>query len=251
MRKLRIIFRYARSAFCFFLFGNGALALSGIVFPAGWIFFRDPVRRRRYFVNAIRFSWAALLFLFWAMRLTKMEIRGRERLKNLRGNVIVANHPSLIDIVYLIVAVPNSVCLVKSALAKNFIVRTLVNSAFLPNDASFPKLLAQTKKALDDGFNLIIFPEMTRTRLHEPSTVHNGAFYFALNANAPVLPIKISPTQRILAKDQPACYAGDSYVRYDIEPLPPLSVPAECAAFSDRKKVRILAARFREICLEK
>ena len=46
------------------------------------------------------------------------EIRGRERLRR-DGLLILANHPTLIDVVLLVSLLPNADCVVKSAVARN------------------------------------------------------------------------------------------------------------------------------------
>ncbi len=246
-RKIEIARRYLTSLFCFFVFGSGALAIAGLIFPLCALATREPYARRRIFAKIIRWSWTFFLWLFRATYLCKIVSQTRETLKNVRGNVIVANHPSLIDIILLIVETRDSVCVVKESLTRNIFCRGLVNNAYLSNGLPFEEMLAQSKDLLNHGFNIIIFPEQTRTRVNTPPTIHLGAFHVAANANAPVLPITIKFSERILAKDQLACYPGASCVTIDINAHPNYRVPAELADAPRRIQARALADKFKQI----
>lgn len=53
------------------------------------------------------------------------------------------------------------------------------------------RALTEAKKVLDAGFNLLIFPEGTRSQRHEMGEFKAGAFKFAEKAKVPILPITI------------------------------------------------------------
>ena len=56
------------------------------------------------------------------------------------------------------------------------------------------KTLGEAKKNLDLGFNLLIFPEGTRSKSHEMGEFKSGAFKFAEKAKVPILPVTIDGT---------------------------------------------------------
>ncbi len=249
IKKMRIACRFLRSWICFLVFGFGALLLSGIFFPPAFIFLREKNRRRRYFVRVIRVAWRVMLGRFRAFFLADSKLCPDATVfEKMRGNVVVANHPTLIDILFLVVSIPHSVCIVKNSLARNPFVAVLVRNAFLPNDVPFSRLLENSQKLLNAGFNLVVFPEMTRTRLHTPSQVHTGAFHIALHARAPISFVKIVPSERILAKEQPLGYAGTRFVAFDLV-FRERTVPAAETALSHRVQARELAEKFRNLCL--
>lgn len=245
-RKIEIVRRYLTSLFCFFVFGTGALAIAGLIFPFCSPAAKDPYDRRRLFAKIIRISWALFLGLFKITRLCKIVCDDPEKLKSVRGNVIVANHPSLIDIIILTVASRNSICIVKESLTRNFFCRGLVNNTHISNGLPFDEMLAQTKDLLERGFNIIIFPEQTRTRENVKPTIHLGAFHIAANAGVPVLPVKIKFSERILAKDQPACYPGTRRAIIRLRVLPEIGVPAELSDAPRRIQARALANEFEQ-----
>ena len=63
------------------------------------------------------------------------DFKAIEKLRSVRGHVIIANHPCLIDVVALISFVPNPDCVVKSHLWKNPFMRGVIRSTgYLSND---------------------------------------------------------------------------------------------------------------------
>ena len=53
------------------------------------------------------------------------------------------------------------------------------------------KALKEAKELLDQGFNLVIFPEGTRSRKHEMGEFKAGAFKFAEKGKVPILPVTV------------------------------------------------------------
>ncbi|MCR5184284.1 MAG: 1-acyl-sn-glycerol-3-phosphate acyltransferase [Opitutales bacterium] len=248
LKKLEIARRYLTSLFCFLVFGIGALAISGLIFPLCAFATREPYARRRLFAKIIRWSWTLFLGLFKATWLCKIIAQPQNVLKTVRGHVIVANHPSLVDIILLIVETRDSICIAKESLTRNFFCAGLVNNAYLSNGVPFEKLLEQSKELLAQGFNIIIFPEQTRTRAHTKPTVHLGAFHIAANAGAPVLPVSINFSERVLAKDQFPCYPGTGRVTIRVDAHEAYGVPAELADAPRRIQARALAEKFKTVC---
>ena len=81
--------------------------------------------------------------------LFKLDIKNLSKIKN---KVIVATHPSFIDIVILIAFIPRSTCFVKKELAHNPILKNLVNSIFITNEVELeetPRLYASRVERQD------------------------------------------------------------------------------------------------------
>lgn len=78
------------------------------------------------------------------------------------------------------------------------------------------RALSEAKKILDLGFNMIIFPEGTRSRCHEMGEFKPGAFKFAEKAKVPILPITIDGSYKLfeeLGSYQPC------HIKVTIHPL--------------------------------
>ena len=58
------------------------------------------------------------------------------------------------------------------------------------------RALGEAKKLLDMGFNLLIFPEGTRSKSHEMGEFKAGAFKFAEKAKVPILPVTLDGSYR-------------------------------------------------------
>lgn len=59
------------------------------------------------------------------------------------------------------------------------------------------RALSAAKKILDQGFNLAIFPEGTRSQCHEMGEFKAGAFKFAEKGKVPILPVTIDGSYKL------------------------------------------------------
>lgn len=80
---------------------------------------------------------------------------------------MVANHPTLIDYVILASVMPETDCLVKSALLRNPFVSGVIRAADYLINSEAETLLSASQQRLAQGDTLLIFPEGTRTRSGE------------------------------------------------------------------------------------
>ena len=118
------------------------------------------------------------------------------------GQLIVANHPTLIDIVFLISMLPNAICIVKSELYRNIFTRGPVSRAgYVPNDSP-EQLVGDCVKALDSGASLVIFPEGTRSVDGRPGCFRRGAAYVFLGARCPLILATIESRPPTLVKGE-------------------------------------------------
>ncbi len=60
------------------------------------------------------------------------------------------------------------------------------------------KSINEAKEVLDLGFNLVIFPEGTRSQCHEMGEFKPGAFKFAEKAKVPILPVTLDGGYKLL-----------------------------------------------------
>ena len=128
----------------------------------------------------------------------RLSVENREMLKGIKGKVVIANHPSLLDVVILISLIPNANCIVKGSLVQNKFISLIIRNLYIPNTLPFDEQLERAKKSmLEDGNNLIIFPEGTRSKPGEPWYFKKGAARFALYANADVVPIYFGGNEKI------------------------------------------------------
>ena len=95
------VYRAFMKLFFYLFFGTGSIVLALLVFP--WI--RVFVHPKRKFQTAARaFVSGSFRFFINFMRLTgtvKLKVEDREKFKNLHSKIIIANHPSMLDFVFI------------------------------------------------------------------------------------------------------------------------------------------------------
>ena len=187
---------------CFAIFGGGALGLGGIIFPILLLLYRRPETRRKILSQSIHGSWKFFVWLMCWMRLISVKCDEIRELNQISGHIIVANHPSLIDVVILISLIPKCVCVVKKSLFHNVFIKGVIRNIYLPNDISAEEFIARGSEFLDAGYNIVVFPEGTRTVNNRKVHLHRGFAYLHIKTKKPILPIHIDNTPRILGKTQ-------------------------------------------------
>lgn len=78
------------------------------------------------------------------------------------------------------------------------------------------KSLKEAKDLLDQGFNLVIFPEGTRSRKHEMGEFKAGAFKFAEKGKVPILPVTLDGGYHLI--EETGSYQPTN-VRITVHPL--------------------------------
>lgn len=110
--------RLMATAASFTLFGLGSLCLRLVIFPLLSCLPGTPeAHQRRARATISRLFWLFIRFMARCGVLT-YDVQGAEKLGR-PGQMIIANHPSLIDVVFLIGLVRNANCVVKQSLWQN------------------------------------------------------------------------------------------------------------------------------------
>lgn len=231
--------RVLATALCFAVFGLGGLVVRCLVYPALLLAVRDPLRRQVLSQAVIHRGFRWFVALMRAVGVLSYEVRGAERLRR-RGLLILANHPSLIDVVFLISLVRHADCIVKAELARNPFTRGPVAAAgFITNSGSGADLLAGCLRSLRAGNNLIIFPEGTRTPLQGRARLQRGAAHVAVKGSVAITPVHIHSSLPMLTKGTPWWRVPQRRPHFTIEVREDIAVdPFRCAAPSDALAAR-------------
>jgi len=182
----------------FTIFGIGAILASPLV-----LILRTPDRCQ----PLIRALWRLIVRLFVLSGMISVDSQG---IPAVRGTVIAANHPSLIDVVLLVAAIPHSLYVAKHALRRNPVLAAIVRATALPDDARLPEV---AKSYLDRGWNVVVFPEGTRSPDGGLNVFRRGTVQLALRTGAPLLPVGIRFARRILGKGQRPWDVGEHQIR--------------------------------------
>lgn len=199
--------RCGLAVFDYFFFGFGGLCVSVILMLLTPFF---PEHRRKVLGSKVlQYSWklkCLLLKCTWNLRLHAPQ---KKEMEQIRSSIIVANHPSLIDVVILTAIIPKCMLIVKPALMRWPFLRPILRSLCIVNDGNSTTLLERAQSAIEQGFNIIIFPEGTRTTPGKKNKLHRGAFHLAYRSGAPIVPIRIDTSQPFLTKEAPWWYVGE------------------------------------------
>jgi 1-acyl-sn-glycerol-3-phosphate acyltransferase len=187
---------------CFVLFGVGGLILGLIVFPLVLLLPGRPARRRARTRGLVQRAFRLFVATMSGLGGVSYQIRGRERLGR-PGQLIIANHPTLVDVVFIVAFTPAPACVVKAALFANPFTRRVVRAAGYISNAPTESMIELAIKALRSGDTLVMFPEGTRTRPGQPMAFHRGAASVAVHGASVLTPIYIRVDQPLLHKTQP------------------------------------------------
>jgi 1-acyl-sn-glycerol-3-phosphate acyltransferase len=191
-QKLNHIWRLFGTALSFFLFGLGGLLMGLLLFPALFLFIKDPTRRQTFARACLGRAFSLFIAIMKNLGVLSYSIRGLENLPVPANCIIVANHPTLIDVVFLISLFPEADCVIKSNLWRNPFTRFVVSAAnHIPNDDGAGLLQTSTER-LRSGGTLNLFPEGTRSTPGRELRFKPGAAAIALRAGAKLLPVLIS-----------------------------------------------------------
>jgi len=198
------IYRVLVKWLSFFVFGLGTLILVLMIFPLMRLILHP---RERFKKHARRFISSSMKVFVFFMRLLKgldLEADNREKYRQLSSKIIVANHPSLLDILILFSLIPNADCIVNAKLTHNHIVRGVINQLYIINSLNFTELLRACADTLGQGNCLIIFPEGTRTPRTGKVVIKKGAARISLDCGCGIIPIRIGGTDKYgLGKGDP------------------------------------------------
>ncbi|MES2018959.1 MAG: lysophospholipid acyltransferase family protein [Pseudomonadota bacterium] len=221
--------RVCATGISFVTFGVGGLLLRVLVFPALTLLVRTPSRRIATARTIIRLTFRAFVALMRGLGVLRYEIVGLEKLDR-GGLLILANHPTLIDTVFLMAFVRNADCIVKSHLWNNPFTSGPVRAAGYISNESGAALVDDCIASLRAGNNLIIFPEGTRTPACGSITLKRGAANIAVRGACVVTPVLITCQPPTLGKGEKWWRVPTRHAQFRIEVRDDIDVASFCGA---------------------
>lgn len=190
MFYLNYVWRLLATAFSFLLFGLVGLLMPWVTGP--WIHLRysNRTERRLRARHALHRLFRVFIRIWRFLGVIDWEIHHIERLER-PGLLVLANHPSLFDVVFLMAFIPVPDCIVKERLFGNPVMRGFLRlTGFLANSNPVG-LIEDARASLGAGSSLVIFPEGTRTDPNGTLHFQRGAANIALRTQTPVTPVVI------------------------------------------------------------
>jgi 1-acyl-sn-glycerol-3-phosphate acyltransferase len=187
---------------CFTLFGLGGLILGLLVFPATLLLPGGPERRRARMRGLVQRALRLFVRFIDGVRVISYEFHGSQRLGR-PGQLIIANHPTLVDVVFIVAFTPAPCCVVKSALFRNPFTRGVVRAAGYISNSPTDEMIHGASAALHSGDSLVMFPEGTRTRPGQPLQFARGTASIAVHAAHVLTPVYVRCEPLLLPKFVP------------------------------------------------
>lgn len=230
MLKFFYIFR---TGFLFFIFGFICISGNLLFVPLKIL----SLNRFKIIENLARdliyFSWKFFIFLCKKTKYLDYEF---ENFTPQKGTLIIANHPSLLDIVFMISHFKRANCVIKDKITKNIFLFAAAGCAnYISNDENF---LSNSLDCLKRGEILIIFPEGTRSE--EKIIFHKAASYIAINGAKFLELIYIEMKPRSLLKNHSWYDTPSKTIKYKFSHLQKLEISDFFANISNQIRVRNL-----------
>jgi 1-acyl-sn-glycerol-3-phosphate acyltransferase len=198
------LWRLFATGLSFALFGLGGVAMSLTVFPYYNLAIKDRERRAAFAQAAVHRSWRLFVHTMRTLGVLTYECHGAELLRQERGALVIANHPSLLDIVFIMSFMERTQCVVKAGVWRNPFMRGVVAAAdYIPNLGDPEALIEQCVAALKAGANLVIFPQGSRTPAGQKRPYQRGFAHIALRAGAPIRVVTLACTPPTLRRGEP------------------------------------------------
>ena len=242
--------RVAMTGWSFFMFGAATLMIGGLALPF-MLLFRERFGDRReatYRLNALMRTFAGFLrdtglISYWSPVLPA----GYEG----RGALVIANHPSLIDVVLILSSIPGLSCVAKARWAESWLMGPLIGrTEYVPGPGMSTDVGLEGEVAVVDrieaklrsGVPMVVFPEGTRSGVANLRKFGRGAVEAAIRAGVPILPLFIGLDERFLMKKQ---------AFYDVPPQTPCyhfewfePIETEGKNLDSKRLTKELAARY-------
>jgi 1-acyl-sn-glycerol-3-phosphate acyltransferase len=239
------LWRVMATGLSFALFGFGGLIFAVFVVPVLRLLPGEPRMREFRCQYAIHRSFKWFVRVMEFLGLLAVEVRNAERLRE-PGQLIVANHPTLLDVVFLVSELPQADCVVKQAVMANPFMRSaVVLSGYFANDPG-DALVAACASRLAEGRTLLLFPEGTRTDDGRLGRFRRGAAHVALRSGKPLRPVVINCHPPSLMRGQRWYQVADGKLRIVLECCEAIT-PEDVSAGSGRgAAARRLSSRLRD-----
>lgn len=237
------------SAFAFFWIG--AVGCAWLALPMAWLWPGSKADRLWRGQRLLRTCFRVFHAYMRLCRLVEVRVEdagGGAAPQRTQGRVLVANHTTLVDMTAIVSALPGVVCVAKSGYANNALMgRVLRLAGFVAAGEDLQghaDMLAQCAERLRMGFDVLVFPEGTRS---PPGSLHRfrrGAFEVACRTGASVGLIFMQAVPSALTKGLPFWRHPDQRCRLTIS-LKRIVEPVEFQMDS-RALLRAVEANFRE-----
>jgi 1-acyl-sn-glycerol-3-phosphate acyltransferase len=194
LRAYQITAYYASFA----LFAVLSFALNFFCLLVGWM--PGLAGRERFFQRLVHKDFAFFVWFITTARIVPVRYKGFARWPASPGLVVVANHPGLMDIGWMLARLPEAICIYKPDVANNPLYGATARCAGYLASNHARLLLRNAAAKVAAGHTLLVFPEGTRTRAGALNPLKPGFVVMARMARAPIQLVRITCDSALLTK---------------------------------------------------
>lgn len=215
MKTLDYYRRFFATMFGFVIFGVVGVLFKIVLLPYTLKSTQGDVARQLEARRLVGGIWKWFTgYLVWSGVLD-VKFNGLEKLGR-PGQLVLVNHPSLLDVVLLIGHVPDFNCIVKKDLLHNPAMKSqILATGYIPNDES-TEMLEEVEAVFKSGQSLLIFPEGTRTGWDGKVKLNRGAVSMGLRSAVVITPVCIKMNPPNFKKGQPWYKIPPRKIHYEI-----------------------------------
>jgi 1-acyl-sn-glycerol-3-phosphate acyltransferase len=223
------VFRSLATGSAFLVFFTGGAIMSWLVLPLVNLTLKgDRIERARTLRTVISVCFRWFIGYMRMLGLVRFDAAAVMRQLPEKGPyVLVSNHPTLLDVVFLHSVCPNLCVVVHGRYYHGFSVGPLLRlcnhiDAGDGSALSGMDVVNAAVERLQEGDSVLIFPEGTRSALDTLRPFKSGAFAIACQSGAPIVPVFIRCEPRGLMKGMAWYTVPDGTMVYTMAVKPPI-----------------------------
>jgi len=229
----------------------GSSAVAGAVLAVASLFTPRSEDRRARFTRRLNIGLGRFAARLRRVGLIDYEPPESPPVRDGRSFLVVANHPTLLDVLLILGAMPDLICVVKASWYRHPGLRSLIRrTKHIPGPGHEPDALGddatpvvrRMEEALRRGHPVLVFPEGTRSDERSLRRFRRGGIEAAIRAGAPIAPLFVGVDRPFLQKGRPIWHVPSRCPRYELEWLDPVETSGR--AIDGRRLTRELAERY-------
>jgi 1-acyl-sn-glycerol-3-phosphate acyltransferase len=237
--RLNYAWRLFATGMSFAVFGVCGVLFSVVAFPLASLW-PHRASRQRAVTTVIHWFFRILVAVLQRIGVMELDVARAAALRSRSPAIVVANHPTYLDVMVLLALTPSACCVVKNAHWGNPCFWGIVRAAEYVSNAEPAGFVERCAQQLAAGYTMIIFPEGSRSpapnRLHAFS---RGFAYIALEAGVPIVPVLMHCDPPAFTKQMRWYHVPARAFRMTVSVLDPVGVER----LASRETAPALAAR--------
>ncbi|MCH5322627.1 MAG: 1-acyl-sn-glycerol-3-phosphate acyltransferase [Helicobacter sp.] len=207
------LFRILLVGFLFSWFGLICLIGNLFFIPINFLRLNEVNYFKNFSRDLVHCAWKFFIFCTEILGYLRYEFTDFNQLGE-KSQIIICNHPSLLDVVLLLSKVRRVNCVVKAELSKNVFLYPAIKACGYILNTKNEELLHKSLEVLKKEESLLIFPEGTRTK--EKIIFHKAPFYLAIHSAKWLTPVFIQMDPKTLQKGVKWYHTPKNKVNYKI-----------------------------------